>query len=144
MSLITKYLVADLLKKILVITFGFTILFSFFSFMAGLEDLTGSELSFQQVFFSQVLDAPSIIYDVIPIATLIGALWCFATLASNSEFVVFLGSGFSTRHFINIILMAGIPLVVLTISLSELIMPFAESKNLRANYNENRNNIQYL
>ncbi len=128
MTLITKYLVSDLLRKVFVITFGFTVLFSFFSFMAELENLNGFEIKLENIFYSQILNAPSIIYDVIPIATLIGSLWCFASLAANSEFVVFFGSGFSTHHFIKVILTGGIPLVILTIFLSEIVMPYSISK----------------
>ncbi|MDA9719121.1 LPS export ABC transporter permease LptG [Betaproteobacteria bacterium] len=128
MTLITKYLVSDLLRKVFVITFGFTVLFSFFSFIAELENLNSYEIKLENIFYSQILNAPSIIYDVIPIATLIGSLWCFASLAANSEFVVFFGSGFSTRHFIKVIITGGIPLVILTIFLSEFVMPYSVSK----------------
>ena len=128
MTLITKYLVSDLLRKIFIITFGFTVLFSFFSFIAELENLNTYEINLETIFYSQILNAPSIIYDVVPIATLIGSLWCFASLAANSEFVVFFGSGFSTRHFIKVIFTGGIPIVILTIFLSEIIMPFSINK----------------
>ena len=128
MTLITKYLVSDLLRKVFVITFGFTVLFSFFSFIAELENLNGYEIKLANIFYSQILNAPGIIYDVIPIATLIGSLWCFASLAANSEFVVFFGSGFSTHHFIKVIITGGIPLVILTIFLSEIVMPHSISK----------------
>ena len=123
MTLITKYLVSDLLRKIFIITFGFTVLFSFFSFIAELENLNTYEINLEKIFYSQILNAPSIIYDVVPIATLVGSLWCFASLAANSEFVVFFGSGFSTNHFIKVIFTGGIPIVILTIVLSEFIMP---------------------
>ena len=128
MTLITKYLVSDLLRKIFIITFGFTVLFSFFSFIAELENLNTYEINLEKIFYSQILNAPSIIYDVIPIATLIGSLWCFAALAANSEFVVFFGSGFSTRHFIKVIITGGTPIVILTIFLSEIIMPSSINK----------------
>ena len=128
MTLITKYLVSDLLRKICVITFGFTVLFSFFSFVAELENLNSYEINWGKIFYSQVLNAPMIIYDVIPIATLIGSLWCFAALAANSEFVVFFGSGFSTRHFMKVILTGGVPLIILTVFLSEIVMPSSINK----------------
>ena len=128
MTLITKYLVSDLLRKIFIITFGFTILFSFFSFIAELENLNSYEINLEHIAYSQILNAPSIIYAVIPIATLIGSLWCFATLAANSEFVVFFGSGFSTSHFIKVIITGGIPIVILTIFLSEVIIPSSINK----------------
>ncbi len=128
MTLITKYLVSDLLRKIFIITFGFTVLFSFFSFIAELENLNTYEIELEKIFYSQILNAPSIIYDVVPIATLIGSLWCFAAFAANSEFVVFFGSGFSTRHFIKVIITGGTPIVMLTILLSEIIMPFSINK----------------
>ena len=134
MTLITKYLVSDLLRKVFVITFGFTVLFSFFSFIAELENLNSYEIKLENIFYSQILNAPSIIYDVIPIATLIGSLWCFASLAANSEFVVFFGSGFSTRHFIKVIIIGGIPLVMLTIFLSEIVMPASIHKLNQVKY----------
>ncbi len=128
MTLITNYLVSDLLRKVLVITFGFTVLFSFFSFITELENLNSYEIKLENIFYSQILNAPGIIYDVIPIATLIGSLWCFASLAANSEFVVFFGSGFSTNNFIKVIVTGGIPLVILTIFLSEIVIPYSVSK----------------
>ena len=75
MTLITKYLVSDLLRKIFIITFGFTVLFSFFSFITELENLNTYEIKLEKIFYSQILNDPSIIYDVIPIATLVGSLW---------------------------------------------------------------------
>ena len=84
MTLITKYLVSDLLRKIFIITFGFTVLFSFFSFISELENLNTYEIKLEKIFYSQILNVPSIIYDVAPIATLVGSLWCFGSLAANS------------------------------------------------------------
>ena len=128
MTLITKYLVSDLLRKSLCHYIWIYCSLFFFSFIAELENLNSYEIKLENIFYSQILNAPSIIYDVIPIATLIGSLWCFASLAANSEFVVFFGSGFSARHFIKVIITGGFPLVILTIFLSEIVMPSSINK----------------
>ena len=81
MSIITKYIITDLLKKILFLTVGFMLLFAFFSFIADIENVTNKNVNFRSIVFSQTLNLPNIIYDVIPLATLIGSLWSF----SNSD-----------------------------------------------------------
>ena len=55
MTLITKYLVSDLLRKIFIITFGFTVLFSFFSFIAELENLNTYEIKLERIFIRKSL-----------------------------------------------------------------------------------------
>ena len=126
MSIITKYIITDLLKKILFLTIGFMLLFAFFSFIADIENVTNKNVNFESIVFSQTLNLPKIIYDVIPLATLIGSLWSFSSFATGSEFVVILASGFSFRNFLKMIFIGGLPLVIFTFFLSEFFVPATE------------------
>ena len=123
MSIITKYIITDLLKKILFLTVGFMLLFAFFSFIADIENVTNKNVNFESIIFSQILNLPNIIYDVIPLATLIGSLWSFSSFATGSEFVVILASGFSFKNFLRMIFICGLPLAIFTFFLSEFFVP---------------------
>ena len=126
MSIITKYIITDLLKKILFLTVGFMLLFAFFSFIADIENVTNKNVNFRSIVFSQTLNLPNIIYDVIPLATLIGSLWSFSSFATGSEFVVIIASGFSFKNFLKMVFIGGLPLVIFTFFLSEFFVPATE------------------
>ena len=144
MSIITKYIITDLLKRILFLTVGFMLLFAFFSFIADIENVTNKNVDFRSIVFSQTLNLPNIIYDVIPLATLIGSLWSFSSFATGSEFVVIIASGFSFKNFLKMVFIGGLPLVIFTFFLSEFFVPateFVKEKKKQKKVDTNRSMI---
>ena len=74
---------------------------------------------------------PSRVYELAPIAALIGSIYALAQLASHSEFTVMRASGFSTRAALGVILRLGAGIMLLTIFFGELVAPNAERLSIQ-------------
>ncbi len=132
MKLTTKYLVKLVLEKIAITLLGFTMLFTFFNLIAELDQI-GKGLFFVSTIFSIVFfKIPTVAYEIIPIATLLGSLWSFSELASTSEFTAFRVGGLYPSKALSIVFIIGLPITVCTIFLSEILIPLSEqySRNL--------------
>jgi len=73
----------------------FLALFAFFDLIKELADLGSGEYHLPQVFTFVLLSVPAHAYELFPVVVLIGTLYVLAHLASNSEYTVMRGSGFS-------------------------------------------------
>ena len=69
---------------------------------------------------------PGHVYELFPIAVLVGTLVVLAILAANSEYTVMRVSGFSPRAAATTLLRIGLAFVVLTLLMGEVVAPEAE------------------
>jgi len=105
---------------------GFLALFGFFDLIGELGDLGKGEYDLRQVFTFVALNAPAHAYELFPIVVLIGTLYVFAILASNSEYTVMRGSGLSPGNAATLLVKIGMAFVVLTFVIGEWVAPFAD------------------
>ncbi len=77
-----------------------------------------------------LLRLPRYLYQILPIASLIGALIGLGVLASRSELVAMRAAGLSVGQLISAALRGGILLAVLGFALGELVAPIAEQRGL--------------
>jgi lipopolysaccharide export system permease protein len=70
---------------------------------------------------------PGRVYELLPVAVLIGALFALTTLARHSEITVMRASGMSTARLIRVLGLIGSVFVVLTFVFGEYIAPPSES-----------------
>ena len=70
------------------ILFAVLSLFVFFDLLNELESVQGGYTSLV-AFFHVMLEAPTRVYEVLPIAVLISAIYVFSQLASQSEYTIF-------------------------------------------------------
>ena len=125
MKIIQFYIFSELIKKIFIMTAGFTLLVTFFNFINELDSISNNTFTLRNIFFIQALKLSTVIYEVLPIGTLIGGLWAFATIAATSEFIAMRVGGFTPYLIFKIICIAWIPLLVVSLFLSELLMPLS-------------------
>jgi lipopolysaccharide export system permease protein len=76
--------------------------------------------------FYVVLGLPTHIYEVFPIAALIGTLFALAQLVGNSEYTVMRASGASLPQIGWALTRVGIVLVAVTFALGEFVVPYSE------------------
>jgi lipopolysaccharide export system permease protein len=67
--------------------------------------------------------------EIIPIAALIGSIYVFAMLASQSEFTILRIAGVDVKRGLITLTKISLPLVVLTLIMSEWAGPYAEDKS---------------
>ncbi|MBU3576146.1 LPS export ABC transporter permease LptG [Polynucleobacter sp. UK-Mo-2m-Kol15] len=120
-----RYLARQIYSAFGFILFALVALFLFFDTLSELGSVKGQytlPLALLHVF----LKAPSRISEIIPIACLIGSIYVFAMLASQSEFTILRIAGLDMRRGLSTLAKISLPLVVLTLVMSEGIGPYTE------------------
>lgn len=107
------------------ILFAVLSLFVFFDMLNELESVNGRYTSLV-AFFHVMLQAPTRVYEVLPIAVLISSIYVFSQLASQSEFTIFRVAGLNTRQALFSLFKLAIPLAIVTFIFGEFIGPRAE------------------
>ena len=107
------------------ILFAVLALFVFFDMLNELEGVQGGYTSLI-AFFHVMLEAPTRVYEVLPIAVLISAIYVFSQLASQSEYTIFRVAGLNTRQALFSLFKLAVPLAITTFIFGEFIGPAAE------------------
>ncbi|RDK12207.1 LPS export ABC transporter permease LptG [Cupriavidus lacunae] len=107
------------------ILFAVLSLFVFFDMLSELESVNGKYTSLIAL-FHVLLQAPTRVYEVLPIAVLISAIYVFSQLASQSEFTIFRVAGLNTRQALFSLFKLAVPLALVTFIFGEFIGPRAE------------------
>lgn len=121
-----RYLASEILAATLLVLVAFLGLFAFFDFINELEDIgkQGYELHHAAIFILMTL--PSRVYELMPIAVLIGTLYALTTLARHSEITVMRASGLSNVALLRILALIGVGFALLTFVVGEYLAPPAE------------------
>lgn len=113
------------------VLFAFSGLFFFFDLISELNSIGQHNYKFGYAVIRVALLAPSRLYEIIPVAALISAIYVFATMAANSEYTILRISGLSTRHALGALTKIGVPLVAATFLLGEAVSPYADQLSER-------------
>jgi lipopolysaccharide export system permease protein len=105
---------------------AFLMLFAFFDLINELNYLGRGNYRLQHAVLYVLLSLPGHVYELFPIAVLIGTLYALSQLAANSEFTVMRVSGLSPYAAGAALVRIGAIFVVLTFAFGELVTPFAE------------------
>lgn len=104
---------------------GLQVLFTYLGELGDLKDHYGAWDAFLHV----IWDAPSALYEILPIAALIGAVLGLGTLASNSELIVMRAAGISLWRIVSWVIRSALMLVLLSFVLSEWVIPYTSEKS---------------
>jgi len=126
MIVLRRYLAREIYGATAFVFACFLALFAFFDLINELGDLGKGNYRLPQIMLYVFLTLPSHVYELAPIAVLIGTLYTLSHLASNSEFTVMRVSGLSPLKAAGMLARIGVVFVVLTYAFGELITPFAE------------------
>lgn len=118
-----KYLRREILASTLLVLGAFLCLFTFFDFLAELEDVGKGGYDVKHAIIFVALSIPSRAYEIMPIAVLIGSLYALTQFARNSELTVLRASGVSSLKLLGALLKIGMIFVVTTFVLGEYIAP---------------------
>jgi lipopolysaccharide export system permease protein len=97
-------------------------LFAMFTYLAELGELKGSYGAWQALQYV-LWQSPGYLYQLLPIAGLMGALLGLGSLASNSELIVMRSAGISLWRIVRWSLRPALLLIVLSFALSEWVLP---------------------
>lgn len=134
LKLYQRYLIRETFAAVLLVLVAFLALFSFFDLINEVRNVGKGGYQFAHALVFVVLSLPGRMYELIPIAALIGTLYALSSLARHSEITVLRASGLSTKELLlTLFRVAGI-LAVATFVIGEGVVPFSEkaAQDLRA------------
>jgi lipopolysaccharide export system permease protein len=112
------------------ILFALVALFLFFDVLSELGSVN-AKYTLSLALLHVLLKAPSRMVEIIPIAGLIGSIYVFAMMASQSEFTIFRVAGLDIKRSLFTLGKVSLPIVVFTLLISEVLGPYAESLSER-------------
>ena len=123
---LTRYLMREILGSTVTVLLAFLGLFAFFDFVNELDSVgkDGYELHHALIYVAMIL--PGRVYELLPVAVLIGTLYALTTLARHSEITVMRASGLSTLKMLRTLAGIGVIFVVATFVFGEYLAPPAE------------------
>jgi lipopolysaccharide export system permease protein len=134
MKTLTRYIGREVLSSILLIFSALVILFAFFDLIHELGDVGRGGYTISSALLFVGLQLPSRMYELFPVASLIGTLFALAQLVSSSEYTVMRVSGASLLQVGWSLVRIGIPLSIVTFLAGEFVAPQATqlSRSVRA------------
>jgi lipopolysaccharide export system permease protein len=126
MKTLTRYIGRDVLLATLLIFAALLMLFSFFDLIHELGDVGRGGYTISAALLFVTLNLPSRLYELFPVAALIGTLFALAQLVANSEYTVMRASGMSLVQVSWAVLRVGLPLAAATFLAGEYLAPPAE------------------
>ena len=121
-----RYLMREVLAAVLLVLLAFLALFSFFNFVDELRNVGRADYTAGRAALFVALGLPGLVYELIPIAALIGTLYALSTLARHSELTVLRASGLATSDLLMTLFRAAALLALLTFVFGEVLVPFSE------------------
>ena len=113
----------------------------FFNIIGQMDRVGTGTYTFWKMIQYVALTTPQTIYELFPMAALLGSLLGMGMLAANSELVAMRASGVPVWRIVQSVLQAGVLMLVVVIMLGELVVPTAEhygQKNTGCRYQQGR------
>lgn len=128
MKILSRYLNLQVAIPIFWVMIGLIGIFTFFDFIQEMNDLGKGTYNLFGVFSFVILSIPGHIYEIVPIAVLIGSMYAMGQLSENSEFTVIRSSGFSIKRIALTLSFTGLFFTLFTFSIGDLVTPLTEKK----------------
>lgn len=142
MQIIDKYLRKSILGQFILVLSVLMSLFIFITFIDELGSINRGSYGLLKIAQFVVLSVPKIMYEVFPIAALIGAILGLSALAKDSELIVLRSVGVSVGRIVISTLKVGVLLGIIAIILGEVVAPVSETKALRVRAEAIQNKVK--
>lgn len=136
MRVLQRYFAVEISRSVMFVLVAFLALFAFIDLMGELQTIGHGGYQLQHAFLYVTMGLPGYVYDLMPIAALIGTIYSLAQFAARSEFAVMRVSSMSIVMAGMMLARIGVVFVVITFLFGEYIAPMtsamAEQLKLRA------------
>lgn len=126
MRTLRNYLGREVAIAVLLVFVALLLLFAFFDLVEQMKDLGRGNYQLRHVLLHVLLSAPNHVYELFPVAALIGTLFALAQLVASSEYTVMRASGVSLLRVGGVLAAFGALLGVVTFVVGEFVAPPAE------------------
>ena len=126
MRVLRRYLTRQIVTSILLVLTALLMLFGFFDLIYELRDVGAESYRLSVALGFVALNMPGHLYELLPVAALIGTLFALAQLVIHSEYAVMRTSGVSILRLAWALLQTGIVFAIATFVTGEFLAPFSE------------------
>jgi lipopolysaccharide export system permease protein len=123
MTVLQRYFAVNIAQAVAFVLVAFLALISFMDLTGELPAVGKGGYEFSHALIYVLLLVPGNVYQVMPVAALIGTIYTLAQFASSSEFTIMRASSMSTRMAAWMLFKIGIVFVLITFVFGELITP---------------------
>jgi lipopolysaccharide export system permease protein len=123
MSLLDRYIVRAILGAVALVAVVLLTLGALFVFLGQQDDIGVGTYTTADAFRFALLSLPQQAYELLPVASLVGALIGLGSLARGSELTVMRAAGVSTQRIAGSALLAALVLIVAAAVVGELLAP---------------------
>ncbi len=126
MRLLTRYLAREIYAGIALVFAALIMLFAFLDFIHELSVMGYGKYSLGYVAIFVVLTVPGHIYELFPVAVLVGTIVALVQMAARSELTIYRASGASTWQMLGALGKIALPMILVSFICGELIAPPSE------------------
>lgn len=123
MKVLQRYFAVSIFQAVAFVLVAFLALISFMDLTSELPDVGKDGYEIQHAFLYVLMLVPGHVYEVMPVAALIGTIYTMAQFANSSEFTIMRASSMSTQMAAAMLFKIGVVLVLITFVFGELITP---------------------
>ena len=126
MKTVRRLLYRDVVWSVVFVALAFLSLFFFIDFLDALEKVGRRGQSVWLAALYTLLEVPGRLYELMPIAVLIGTIYAMARLAQSSEFTILRTGGLGPGRALSLLLNLGLVMSAITFVTGEYVTPWAE------------------
>lgn len=126
MRTLRRLLYADVVQAVAFVAVAFLALFFFIDFVDELSDVRPGGYRAADAAWRCLLLLPRHLYELLPIAVLIGAIYALARMAQSSEFTILRTGGLSPGRALSLLAQLGLAFAVLTVIVGDVAAPRAQ------------------
>lgn len=126
MRVYRRYLWREVASAVLLVLLAFLALFAFFDLLGEIKSVGQAGYKLRHALAFVALRLPGRIYELMPIAVLIGTLYALSMLTRHSEMTVLRASGMSTRLLLATLFQAAAVFALITFAIGEYVAPPSE------------------
>jgi lipopolysaccharide export system permease protein len=126
MRTVRRLLYRDIVGSVTFVALAFLSLFFFIDFVDELSDIRSTGYTTVQAAIYSLLSLPGHLYELMPIAVLIGGIYALARLAQSSEFTILRTGGLGPGRALALLSTLGVAFGVFTYAVGDHIAPLTE------------------
>lgn len=128
MKTVRRLLYAEVLGAVVFVMLAFLALFFFIDFVAELGQVGRGSYRLQHAVLYCLLELPGYVYELLPIAVLIGTIYAMARLAQSSEFTILRTAGLGPGHALALLAVLGLAFGAIAFLVGDYVAPQADAR----------------
>ncbi len=142
MAILERYLGRVILNQTMLVLMVLLGLFLFVNFIDQLSDIGQGSYKLLDAIKYVIMTAPRTLYELFPMAALLGTILGLSVLANDSELIVMRSSGISIMQITRAVLKTGGFFVIIAILIGEVVSPWTETQAERNRAEALQENVQ--